>query len=858
MPNRPYIGTKYRRVPLHQPLPRPKHGGKVGLACPECSNNVSLVYVESTEDTVKVKCPTVRNHYYRTFKLNQLFHEIERINAGDTYPIPFDEAAHGPPVNIKGEVLPPRVTRSKAKTQSQANSDAKAPRAPPAIKCARPKDGPTSAKHKPGGHAGCTSKYCKSVCPSFQYCCIAYGVECHAHRQKNTPARQPPAPLVTPPRVHTPPPAPAPKTAKRPRILQAQCAQSIRRVGRLLPDESVAILERARETQANRGQQPNPEAQSVADLVSTLAFDEEKVASLHLVTHEQRHPVISHLFQHWPLAKLEDCPSLMRKAQAAAGPTWDETLLFWDDQLRSWHEIPVSLPHRFTNKNLVICIPSQHVALTNQLQDILEGLGMGKPLVRKPINVPKPPGAMTSNQVVGVTPKPCQPVSNIDAVNTSAHINLVSDTESESESLEPQSKPSARNYKGYPSTPDSHSAFFSELPEGQPPPAPPAVAVPLQVWPGEDVTLASLLEWFSASPERGTRIPQWFQRFGTTHRFNEKTVYRYWAFVDEVKYPRFKKWHEEWPLTGDINRSNITVSRARRTFQREFNAVSGVKEPNKDKPCRGHTGSYAINFTHPEALGWRALPFDKPQNDTDDLVFGLVPSGGLVDNPQEVLTYKWGFRHVTVEVDQGSYFSIHDSRYTHSAIVHRHSGDIVLDAVSLPLHQDNIWQHLRFAQMFAYAKCLLQEFKTVLQERVDLTAAEQKIVQDLRGLGTPLRWFNLRETTKKVPKYITSEDGFAPTDRASTVVASLMACFTHWTYDHHGGKALVCGFRGWNCVITDLIIMDDERPWFLQNNFTGGLQSFSRTHVCEGLMCEKVGLKPPRPYYHEHLETASR
>ncbi|EGG12264.1 uncharacterized protein MELLADRAFT_59213 [Melampsora larici-populina 98AG31] len=364
MPKGPYIGNRYQRLPQHQVLPPPKHGGKVGLSCPDCSNNTSLVYVPGGEETVKVKCASIRNHYYRTFKLNQLNHEIACINAGAKYPIPFDPSAHGPRVNIAGVVLPPPPPKP--------SKTAKTPRAPPAIMCARPQEGATAAKHKPAGHAACSSRYCKS-------CCIAYGPPgaCHAHRQKEP--IMPPAQLRSnpAPRVPHQPPT-APPNPKRLRLIPAQCAQSVRRSGRTIPDESDKIIERATQAQAERKQlSPHVVVQDDARASSNAPFDEGKVVSLHLVTLEQRHPVLSHMFPQWPLATLQDCTSLLRKAKEAAGPKWDDTVLFWDEEIRNWHEIPVTLPHRYTHRHLVICIPSQRVALCTQLQEVLEDLHMG-------------------------------------------------------------------------------------------------------------------------------------------------------------------------------------------------------------------------------------------------------------------------------------------------------------------------------------------------------------------------------------------------------------------------------------------------------------------------------------------------
>lgn len=126
-PGGPYISAKYRRTSPSTNLPQPKHGKSVGLTCPECSNNRSLVYIPAGMDTVKVKCEATPHysHYFRTFKLNQLNHEIALINAGHEYPIPYEPSAFGPPVNINGEVL---QSQDVAKDAGTSNPSKRPPR----------------------------------------------------------------------------------------------------------------------------------------------------------------------------------------------------------------------------------------------------------------------------------------------------------------------------------------------------------------------------------------------------------------------------------------------------------------------------------------------------------------------------------------------------------------------------------------------------------------------------------------------------------------------------------------------------------------------------------------------------------
>ncbi|EGF97168.1 uncharacterized protein MELLADRAFT_114538, partial [Melampsora larici-populina 98AG31] len=225
-------------------------------------------------------CPTAK-HYVRTFKLNQLRHEIACINAGATYPIPFDPSSHGPPVNIKGMPVAPRTSPpNKSKT---SNSNRPNQTAPP-VDCARPNVGPTAKSHKKTGHNGCTSLYCKSCCQQF-----TPPGGCYVHRPKGQPVQEqqvPPAAQIpaiatlqgTTSQVRIAPPAPLP-AAKRSRILPPQCAQSVRRVGHLFDDEGVALLATARHYAA---EQSRKESKPLID--QPKVTDHTKVITLNLIT----------------------------------------------------------------------------------------------------------------------------------------------------------------------------------------------------------------------------------------------------------------------------------------------------------------------------------------------------------------------------------------------------------------------------------------------------------------------------------------------------------------------------------------------------------------------------------------------
>ncbi|KAH9823167.1 hypothetical protein DFH28DRAFT_880194 [Melampsora americana] len=909
----PYIGRKYRRIPQHPTLPAPYPGRQVGLACPNCpGNDTSLVYSHAGVDTITVKCATVEKHYFRTFKLNQLNHELALINAGATYPVPFDARSHGPPVNIHGEVLPPQPATPK-----------RPKRPPPSIKCARPNHGPTAAKHRVHGNLGCTSHYCKA-------CCAAFGVPggCYEHRPKGPNRPQPPpasstpvehlppaAASTIPPVGHIPPPPVLPQPKRARGIPPPQCSQSVRRVGRLLPEESLSVLERARYRHSDATRK-----------ASNSSFDEAKVVSLHFVNKEIQNPIISHFFASWPVAILDECQSLARQVEEAAGPTWDGNVLVWDEQVRNWREIPMRLPHRYiqTARNLVICVPAHRSLLTNELQDVLEGLGLGKPKIPNLITQTstqsaeekegRPPGQSNTHdrnvkssqwfgaksisldddssgeedQIVqaktmfaGSNSLPTSPLAsqehqtNIGGSSSPVCIDLTSEGDQpEDDRANSAAGQSADHLDAALLTQVDQKPSLLDLQEwaGKPP----ATRNSLLEWPGETLLLSHLLDWFNSSGTWGTRIPQWLVHFGNEYEFNEPTAYRYWKWVFKVGYVRFKKWLEEWPQEGDVNQHNLTVDRARRYFQREFNEVSSLKNSVARERGLGVgkgprpvlmsaascTASNVLDLDASEDLGWKVLPFDQPSDANTDVVFGLVRQHDEEMTPPDVLDFKWACMNVHVNVNRTNYIYRYDGRTTHHAVMHPGSVDLALNAVALDLRHDTLGHHLRFAQMFLHAACLLKKFKVVLEERASFTSSQEERLNNLRivqnvvlrkaiaghGQADSHHWFNLREPILGKPVYITSDDAFTPAHRAKGFIGKVLACFTHWTYDYHGKQALICGFRGFGEVITDLNIMDSSRPWFLNNTYTGGLQAFASTHVCSSL-CEDIGLKPPPPFY---------
>ncbi|KAH9808819.1 hypothetical protein DFH28DRAFT_1087152 [Melampsora americana] len=534
--------------------------------------------------TSSYQCQTTphSSHYFRTFKLNQLNHEIALINAGHEYPIPYEPSAFGPPVNINGDVLPSQGDTKDADTPNLSK------RTPPQMPCARIKEGPTSKKHKDKGHTGCKYLYCKS-------CCHEFGIpgECYPHRV-NPPSTQHSSNQLTLPYTQpslssnqlasnqstncstqsTTSSADIP-TRKRIRLLPEQCSQSVHRIGRIMTEDGEQALASARLKQ-----------EDTIRKASAPSIDTGKVVSLHLVTNPST-PVISHHFPNWPTAILNECPSLLREAQAAAGPDWNKNLLVWDEPVKNRREIGVAIPHKYTrsSRNLVICVPSQRAELSNALQDILEGLGLGKPNIPKlpKIEVPEESKARQSD---GSQQAP------VCILDSDSDMDLPMDPC-------PAVSPGAASSVFIPHASSSHNKFkhfdpaLFSIVEDQTDTKPTISGLPgsnnkqlidLKEWPGKDALASDLVLWAKAMgvpAARHARIPQWVRYFGATYQLQPPTVYRYASFVDEVDYYRLKRWVEAWPEEGSTNKHNLTISQVRRHFQHEFNIVSKLVKNKK-------------------------------------------------------------------------------------------------------------------------------------------------------------------------------------------------------------------------------------------------------------------------------------
>ncbi|EGG08364.1 uncharacterized protein MELLADRAFT_61963 [Melampsora larici-populina 98AG31] len=549
-PGKPYISPEYRRVNPSEDLPKPSYGSAVGLTCPGCppSNMRSLTYIKAGEDTVKVRSqPLLSNVLHQPAQSRDL--NDQRWNE---IPNPVRPVCSW---TIDQHSRPPKNIDRRAILAVSDNTANRAVR----LSVLQVIATYTEISHPPS----------KTHLQQTQYL------------GKNN--------------LHL----------KDPRLYQLSAPKVWAESDGSFRSKAWPYLN---ELARNRHNERPPILLSTKDI---------------------RPPVITHHFKNWPVAIFADCPGLVRQAKEAAGASWDEHVLVWDEMVRNWRDISVCIPNRYqsTARNLVNCLPSQQTALTEQLQDALESLGLGKPML------PKPPGPISSSTAADIannhlrdpiqvlTSAPQQYPSKGQVGSSENPISFLDKPDSDSEfnahnlQQDGRMSPVTANQTAHPSTPDTllsrpdqpvagHDGTLLTCPPGvQKLDQKPFANVMLQEWPGEDLLVSSLLEWFDASSVRGTRVPQWIVRYGSTYRFNEQTINRYWRFIDKVKNPTMRQWFQEWPQVGVVNQHNLRVSQARHTFQREFNEVSKLKttiasERLLDKPSRGHKrkgNSHAIS-----------------------------------------------------------------------------------------------------------------------------------------------------------------------------------------------------------------------------------------------------------------------
>ncbi|KAH9810176.1 hypothetical protein DFH28DRAFT_1085724 [Melampsora americana] len=513
------IKDTLRMVNPGAPLPIPRLRGPVGLHCPVCST--PMIYKRANTDSWLIGCPTPDNdHHWRTWRCDQLNHELALINLGEPRPIISNVGDWGPRVSPTGEVLLPAPEPQPGPRYhpflnrpgtSVATPNGRAPRSQPLVPCKRPLEGPIAQSHKTAANKECPSQYCLG-------CCLEYGSPlCRKHARPSARSIQPfqtAEPFAS--RIADPILRAKPRgTAFEAR--PHQWAQASNSLGRRVPQATMAMLQNHREQREHAAQRQ----------VSSL-IDESKLVTIDLWLNPVEPKRITALFPTWPKACFGESPLLVQALQSANGPNWNQALIFWDEKINAWRDTLDSYPHRFS--------VHQHTIL-----------------VRLP-SVEVPLSALPSAKKVGSSKAP------VSTFLSSSDLPPIYDQPSSPQ--ESSQTPPPNNNPLTNSNPSVEPAQTLEPSSGnlqspgiqQPTTQPPVNPTVLQSgWPS-GVLVSTLVEWN--------------KRWGGQWKFVIGTMYRYRAFVKEV---------DKGPISmGDHYRSQpqATVADARMRFHKEFKIVA--------------------------------------------------------------------------------------------------------------------------------------------------------------------------------------------------------------------------------------------------------------------------------------------
>ncbi|KAH9806870.1 hypothetical protein DFH28DRAFT_918912 [Melampsora americana] len=364
-------------------LPEPTLGGRVGLLCPRCSS--PMTYKRANEDSWLMGCPIKgTNHIWKTWRCDQLNHELALINAGRPRPIVSEPSDWGPRVSPGGKVLPPRpaVAPKQARYQPFTHRGAAVGNSNPTngktvLPCKRIYKGTLSQNHKKVANKECPHQYCLG-------CCHAYGTGiCRKHtlRAPNATPSQTNDHGLTPQQVtdfgltdhqllSTSVPRntfggptqlntssstsvlcvstqPSTTPRRQPPAMRPQphkWAQAADTLGRRLTSDTIAII------QKNRAERDRAAARH-----ASAPLDKNKLATILLWVNPVTPQTITAYFPRWPIADLEQSDLLMQ-AIHNVDPQWNRALSVWDNALHSWRDTMVNYPHRCPEDNRTILL----------------------------------------------------------------------------------------------------------------------------------------------------------------------------------------------------------------------------------------------------------------------------------------------------------------------------------------------------------------------------------------------------------------------------------------------------------------------------------------------------------------------
>ncbi|EGG09665.1 uncharacterized protein MELLADRAFT_60743 [Melampsora larici-populina 98AG31] len=558
------LNASYLMVDPHPyaQLPIPRLNGLVGLRCPKCFT--AMVYKRANQDSWLIGCPTPSNsHNWKTWRCDQLNHEIALINLGEPRPIVSTPEDWGPRVSPFGEILEPELPPAPkqayhpyASPRTASYSPTLAQRAKTNLQCKRFFEGVTSQNHKKTANKECPSQFCRG-------CCVEFGSPaCRVHPRvlKNpTPQRH-----FEPTTTHEHPSLATTSSAQNSRSSKApasqarphQWAQTSNSLGRRLDVNTHAMI------QQNRAQREQEAARQAVNII-----DQRKMVTIYLWVDELESRPITAMFPQWPTACLNQSPLLVQAVVKAVGPQWNQALTVWDTELYAWRETLVNYPHRYQ---------TNHRSLVVRLENVKVPMSAIPSSLRPPkdeSSIPPLDAFWSNSELPPICDMPSTPPQGLEIQGTMESV--------ESKGSSP-SNPSIKLEAGLdeiePSTSSSpvRSSIIIDLLESPAPPASsqfeqleaPTVPSALKKrWPGSTVLVSSLLAWYKDTL-KGNLQQKWTEHFGAEWRLCISTVYRYHLWIGAVECHIMEAKFRSQP--------QATVGEARNVYQKEFKKVASL------------------------------------------------------------------------------------------------------------------------------------------------------------------------------------------------------------------------------------------------------------------------------------------
>ncbi|EGG05625.1 uncharacterized protein MELLADRAFT_87912 [Melampsora larici-populina 98AG31] len=605
------------------PLPNPnRKGSSTGLLCPTCSS--TMVYLKTNTDSWLIGCPTPNNdHNWKWWRCDQLNHELSLINLGVPRPIVSKPSDWGPRVSPQGQPLEPKPTSASSASRGR-HHPYPAPALHPSsdtagqkkLECNRVYEGKLSQNHKKVANKECPHQYCLG-------CCTAYGSGiCSKHKvlpKTFTPpvtanhgltpqqvrdlgiTHQHLTDLRLPTRGSTPTTDLSVAQRQTPASLARpnQWAQSANSLGRRIPIETMAMIQKV------RAEQDQAQDRREGPLV-----DVNKVATISLWVNSDSPKPITAYFARWPVAYLDESKLLLQAILKVVGPQWDRTLCIWDVTLSAWRDTMVNYPHRCqpNQRTIVVQLPTVDVPASalccgHQAPPSVQPLSFNGPPPASTVHTPFPPTSafLSASGLPAVSENTLSQPSTVVINNQQATTSALSQPPKESLPIVPHqtdvTQPTTTNRittsslvsalklsldltaptqsseqaaPGDEHVPVSQSSSSSVNTQDTTTMSPSPQDVPSLLqkgWPSSSILVSKVLAWYRDS-KQGSIKQTWSNHFGGQWKLVPPTVYQYHGWIEDVK-PDVMSNHFK-------NNEQATVGDARLVWAEEFNRRAGV------------------------------------------------------------------------------------------------------------------------------------------------------------------------------------------------------------------------------------------------------------------------------------------